>query len=509
MEKLGSPHRDTNLLFTQESTDGDKEDLEVVVDYDTGSPVFLRKDRGKDLSEEINDEMDVDTDIDRDEDEDNDGGVSDEDDDDDDYDDDYDGRVSDDDDDGEEDDDDVERIDDTFYESGRHHHSQIPPGQDEFHYYKNEKYVKTEWAEMNDRINGCSELWEEKRRMLDWDVIAKTCEEVLGENPEMEQFYEDIEEGKNWSIKELKKLVRRITKKPLKYFLRKGRHYKVLRDGQCSFVGGKKDKLRLAHRMLKYLCNHCYYCKGIISVYDAEEWYGVHFEHLPGKGKKEFDIMTKVGGRSVADHRKEVRKCATVCCGCNPRGEHGKYKRTYPIDRKYLPVIINAEDKQYRTVKWVIEYPSFQTFLKRAEAMNFLHSTELNQDGTAKGGKIVGTFYDLKMLIWTHFGVLLEDIVYWRKMTDRKPVILFYIAMTNLIKILCNKCAGCDERSCDQKTRNTPPHRLGEFHFDHYPFNDLKDEEVNLLIQTGCELERLLEELKKCTVRCAKCHKGR
>ena len=261
--------------------------------------------------------------------------------------------------------------------------------------------------------------------------------------------------------------------------------------------------------MLKHLCNHCYYCKGIISVKDAEEWYGVHFEHLPGKGEKKFDIMnnSSLGRETVDDHRVEVRKCATVCCGCNPRGEHGKNRRKYPIDRRYLPEILDLRDREHVPVKTIIQSPVFQKFLERAKAMKFLHTGEVDEDGLTKEGGKIGTFYDLKMLIWTTLHVLLEDIVYWRKMTDKEnPRSLFYIAMTNLIKVLCNRCA---ETGCDLRTRNTPPHRLGEFHFDHYEYKSSKEREIAKMVLNGVPLDRLLKELELCTVRCAKCHRGR
>ena len=38
------------------------------------------------------------------------------------------------------------------------------------------------------------------------------------------KFYDDIEKGVDWSIDELRKRVKRITKKSLEYFLKKGRH---------------------------------------------------------------------------------------------------------------------------------------------------------------------------------------------------------------------------------------------------------------------------------------------
>jgi hypothetical protein len=476
--------RETNILFTQESTD-DKE-LEVV-----NSPrgiLFLPKNRGKKTSEESDDEMDVDSKNDSDED------VKDDDPDD------YDSEEEEEEEKEEdEEDDDVDRIDDTFESSGRDHHNRIPPGRNEFHFYGDKKYygmVKTEWGRMNGRIDACSEEWEKMRDMIDSSMVAKTCEEVLEENPKLEKFYDDIEKGVYRSIDEWRKRVMHITKKPLEYFHKKGS------------MKHKHIKLRLAHRMLKYLCNHCYYCKGIISVKDVEEWYGVHFEHLPGKGEKKFDIMMGVTNSkwTVGDHRKEVRKCATVCFGCNPKGEHGKKRRKYPIDRRYLPENLDLKDRKHVPVKTIIEQPVFQKFLHRAKHMGFLHSKELNQDGTAKGGKIVGTFYDLKMLIWTHFEVLLEDIVYWRKMTDGIPIHLFYIAMTNLIKILCNKCF---ETGCVLRTRNTPPHRLGEFHFDHYEYKSSKDKDITVMIRQNVELDKLLKELKLCTLRCAKCHRGR
>lgn len=271
-----------------------------------------------------------------------------------------------------------------------------------------------------------------------------------------------------------------------------------------NYLQGVHKTLR--SRMLLYQCHSCFFCGRRIDPNFYLKYWAYTFEHLDPTNKNE----SKFANRDMF----ELMKTVPCCRPCNPSSE----KRKWPVDLTQMISIPVSDDKlpQYRSVIEIISDDKFTKFYEEAKSMGLEYTQRVDEYGNplrkrSSQGRCA-SFLELKLLLWKHYKVLLDDLVTFRKISDvPSPRYGFRTTIINLIKALTNQCPGPNgEGNCTgwHNLRKLCPWQFVGIHFDHFSGDgtECKDDTVaNLRCKRW---DRFIGEILKCTVLCAECHMG-
>jgi hypothetical protein len=397
-----------------------------------------------------------------------------------------------------------------FFNEGREHHvyNKIPIMEYETHYSQDD--CDRMHKEMDRRIEACSELAKEEfRRIYLGRRKSVHFKDILTPALSERVFFRQIT-----SVEELEAMVKEVTDKELGFFtdmenIRPSDDFPSRTDYLTYF---RKLRLDVGRRIIYYLGVCCYYCGKEINPDDPKKWWAYCMEHLSIHGKKDVDPSKASGAEEVLV---ELNKGVSCCNLCNPVGDD---ERSFPIDRFYSKVLLvpDAELGEYREIEAVFALPEFDKFVRVArDNMNMDYTREVDENGNwLSGNGRSATFLEFKLLVWDCFGILLEDIVLWRKINDyASPRYAFRSTVWTLIKVLTNRCPGTiDELNGVQECtgwrnlRNLLPWQYSGIHFDHGRGAGCQAQKVWDFIT--CNWEVFVEQTKRCKVLCAECHKG-
>jgi len=408
---------------------------------------------------------------------------------------------------------------DVFFEDGRQHHSISDPAPElpDETFFTNE-FCRQSFQEMNKRILECEDSASELLQNL---ILKKSdsvlCRDILSDHASaIRKFYE---KDTPRSMEELEDYVREVTggeDKGLSFFLNLDdapqRSSFPTKATFYSYMRNAKDKV--GRRMVLYLGRHCFYCGKELLPDHADKWWAYTYEHLSILGTKDADVSA-LDSHSHLVIIREMMKCVPACRLCNPIGDE---KRNFPVDRFYPKQIIVVDDalEPYQSVSEILDSTKFQQFCAEArDHLNLDYAQKVDDNGvpveSARFTKRVGTFVELKLLVWKHYpGVLLEDIVLWRRMSDYvHPRYAFRTTVVNLVKALTNTCPGSDGNDCTgwRNLRNLSPWQYAGIHFDHNGGDGRAAKSFELCKAMNMPWEKFLEELAKCLVLCSECHK--
>ena len=399
-----------------------------------------------------------------------------------------------------------------FFAEGRKHHdvNEIPRLYDTTH-YSQEKCERMHKA-MNERIEDCSGLaMEEFGRIYLGKRESVPFKDILTPALSERIFLRQI-----LSVEDLEAMVKEVTDKELGFFqdvekIRQRKDFASQLLYRNYFIRLRCD---VGRRIMCYLGGNCYYCGIEMNPDDPRKWWAYSMEHLSIHGEKEAEPSSAQDG-GVEDLLVELNKGVSCCRPCNPNGDE---KRSFPIDRFYSRMLLvpDADLGEYRDIKAVFALPEFQKFVRVArDNMSMDYTLEVDENGNWLSGKgRSATFLEFKLLVWECFGILLEDIVLWRKINDYvSPRYAFRSTVWVLIKVLTNRCPGTiDELNRVQQCtgwrnlRNLLPWQYSGIHFDHGRGAGCQARKVREFI--SCSWEEFVEQTKRCKVLCAECHKG-
>mmetsp|Transcript_24075 Transcript_24075/g.36485 ORF Transcript_24075/g.36485 Transcript_24075/m.36485 type:complete len:215 (-) Transcript_24075:84-728(-) len=213
-----------------------------------------------------------------------------------------------------------------------------------------------------------------------------------------------------------------------------------------------------------------------------------------------------------------MMKCVPACRPCNPTGDEN---RSFPVDRFYPKQIVVADAAlgSNQSIRAILESTRFKEFCAEAkDGMNLDYGGNVDDNGVPLSMssncqiKRVGTFLELKLLLWKYFpGILLEDIVLWRRISDyNSPRYAFRTTVMNLVKVLTNTCPGSEGKNCTgwRNLRNLSPWQYAGIHLDHNGGDGRAAKSFVVNEAMSMTWENFLEELAKCLVLCSECHKG-
>lgn len=278
-------------------------------------------------------------------------------------------------------------------------------------------------------------------------------------------------------------------------------------------MAGIRD--RVGRRMVIYLGRSCHYCGRAVNPDHADKWWAWTTEHLRTLGKKSF-LTSKMGTLSAVKQIVELRKTVPACRCCNPTGETGDEQRNWFVDYFYARQILTARIDlgERREVKDILNSTEFKDFYEEGERMNLTYTGKVDEDGNKINGRTgrSATFLELKLLLWKHYRILLDDIVTWRKISDvRCPRYAFHFVILTLIKNLCNRCKGTADfdYKCTgwYNLRNLSAWQYAGIHYDHNGGDGTHSKEYEVSDMCTWSWEKLRAELIKCAVLCAECHK--
>jgi len=410
-----------------------------------------------------------------------------------------------------------------FFNDGRQHHCISDPAPDlpDETFFTNE-FCRQSFQEMNRRILECEDLASDLLQNL---ILKKSdsvfCRDIISDpDSEIRKFYE---KSVPRSMEEMEDYVREVMggeDKGLSFFLNLDdvppRSSFPTKQSFQRYMREVKNKV--GRRMVLYLGRHCFYCGKEHLPDHADKWWAYTFEHLSILGTKDADVSALDSCSHLAIIP-EMMKCVPACRLCNPLGDE---KRNFPVDRFYPKQIIVVDDglEPYQSVSEILDSAKFQEFCAEArDHLNLDCTLKMDDNGvplkpsrSIKRGKRVGTFVELKLLVWKHYpGVLLEDIVLWRRIGDYKsPRYAFRTTVMNLVKVLTNTCPGSDGNDCTgwRNLRNLSPWQYSGIHFDHNGGDGRGAKSFDVREALCMSWENFLEELAKCLVLCSECHKS-
>ena len=402
-----------------------------------------------------------------------------------------------------------------FFEDGRGHHEDnrnaLPPNDD---FYSNEQ-CELFLSQIDEKIEESKDLALRLRRetymgRLESIPIRRII--AIPNHPIHEYFLAESPK----SLDELAAMVKKVVPdKDLSFFL----NLDSLR--QPGEVVDYHDYLKNIHgmvgqRLILWLAKSCIYCGRKPDFDDGDKWWSVTTEHLEYLGKK-IGETSRLVCYGYEKAMMEMIKCVFSCMGCNPIGDH---MRKFPIDRFYwlrIPVL-DSELSPYQSIKEIIESTKFKNFISKAiNVMNLEYTGKVNDDGYPLTDNAIttrcATFLELKILVWEIFGLLLEDLVMWRKISDHSsPRYAFRTTIVALLKVLTNQCPGTPdlEGGCTgrKNLRNVCPWQLSGIHFDHNSGDGTwwKDDVVGRFIHSNWKT--FIGEICKCNILCCECHKN-
>jgi hypothetical protein len=400
-----------------------------------------------------------------------------------------------------------------FFAEGREHHvvNKIPIMKFKTHYSQDD--CDRMHKEMDRRIEACSELAKEEfRRIYLGKRKSVPYEDIL--TPELSErvFLRQI-----MSVEDLEAMVKEVTGKELGFFtdmenIRQSNDFPSQSDYRSYFIRLRYD---VGRRIMYYLGVCCYYCGKDVNPDDPKKWWAYCMEHLSIHGEKKVDPSKAKNRGGAEEVLVELSKGVSSCILCNPVGDE---KRSFPIDRFYSKMLLvpDAELGEYRDIEAVFALPEFDKFVRVArDNMNMDYTQQVDENGNwLSGNGRSASFLEFKLLVWDCFGILLEDIVLWRKINDyTSPRYAFRSTVWTLIKVLTNRCPGTiDELNRVQECtgwcnlRNLLPWQYRGIHFDHGRGAGCQARKVGEFMNSSWEV--FVEQTKRCKVLCAECHKG-
>jgi len=407
-----------------------------------------------------------------------------------------------------------------FYDEGRHHHNpDVVPDLFDQQFFTKERCQEIH-EEINKKIEQCADLqYKIYTEMFANRLKSIPCRAILsGIDAPIHSMFETNAQ----SLEELKKMVISIMNeygesKDLEFFYEPEKMVKYEKDlNQQGKNALALMQITVRRRMILYLCHKCYYCGASILPNHPGKWYGWDTDHLSILSDKVRNTSLRSG--SALSHGLEFLKCVPSCASCNPKGDEA---RTFPIDRFYHKMIVIDDDElsKHQTVFDILDSERFKNFCDTARfKMNLDYSDYVDDNGVPSRRSEIhrcATFLELKLLVWECFpGILLEDIVVWRKISDHAtPRYAFRTTVIKLVKVLSNCCPGTKEGGkCTGKynLRNLNAWQYCGIHLDHNGGAGTHSKKGGRHVSDyiSHSWDEFIGEIRKCCVLCAECHMG-